>query len=50
MKKCGSCFRFVEDWRDAKAKGLEPRYTRHAEYSYSQCVFCGQRFWREGDS
>ncbi len=23
--KCGSCFRCVEDWKDAKAKGLKPQ-------------------------
>ena len=25
FRKCGSCFRFTENWRDAKAKGLEPQ-------------------------
>ena len=25
FRKCGSCFRFTEDWRDAKAKGLKPQ-------------------------
>lgn len=34
IRTCGSCFRYVEDWRDAKAKGMEPRYTRHLEYSH----------------
>lgn len=24
FRKCGSCFRYIENWRDAKAKGLEP--------------------------
>lgn len=23
MKKCGTCFRYCEDWRDAEAKGLD---------------------------
>lgn len=26
-RKCGTCFRFREDWRDAKKRGLEPRFT-----------------------
>lgn len=34
MKKCGSCFRYIENWRDAKSKGLEPRYNNFAEYYY----------------
>ena len=25
FRKCGSCFRFEEDWRDAEAKGLKQR-------------------------
>lgn len=34
MKKCGSCFRYTEDWRDVKVKGIEPRYTLSGDYSY----------------
>lgn len=26
--KCGSCFRCVEDWKDAKAKGLKGQYRK----------------------
>lgn len=25
FRKCGSCFRYAENWRDAQAKGFEPR-------------------------
>lgn len=33
MKKCGSCFRYCEDWRDAEAKGLKNiNYHGHGEF------------------
>lgn len=33
MKKCKSCFRFTENWRDAIEKGVQPvRYTDFHEY------------------
>ena len=34
VRKCGTCFRYCEDWRDAKAKGLSERYGRFGEYSH----------------
>ena len=35
MRTCKSCFRYVEDWRDVRAKGLEEREMRGiADYSY----------------
>lgn len=34
MRKCGSCFRYIENWRDAEAKGLEPRYNGSGDYYY----------------
>ncbi|MFW5649304.1 MAG: hypothetical protein ACOCG5_09460 [Candidatus Alkaliphilus sp. MAG34] len=33
MKKCKSCFRFAENWRDAEEKGIAPvRYAVFREY------------------
>ena len=35
MKKCGKCFRYTENWRDAEAKGASPvYYGTHGEYSH----------------
>ena len=34
MKKCGSCFRYCENWRDAIAKGFNERYTGLGDYHY----------------
>lgn len=35
MKTCSSCFRYCENWRDAKAKGMRPVYYHgFAEYFY----------------
>lgn len=34
MKKCGTCFRYCENWRDARAKGLEERHTGLLDYHY----------------
>ncbi len=35
MRKCKSCFRYVENWRDARAKGLKERESSVlADYSY----------------
>ena len=33
VRTCGSCFRYIEDWRDARAKGLDERHNRHGDYS-----------------
>lgn len=32
MKRCGSCFRCIEDWRDAKSKGVTARGINIARY------------------
>ena len=32
FRKCKSCFRFTEDWRDAKEKGLKPRGTQYNDF------------------
>ena len=34
MKKCGTCFRYCENWRDARAKGLQERHTGVFDYHY----------------
>lgn len=34
MKKCGTCFRYCENWRDAKAKGLSLKSMGLLEYHY----------------
>lgn len=34
IRKCGSCFRYVEDWRDARAKGLNERHNRLGEFTH----------------
>jgi len=33
MRKCKSCFRYIENWRDARAKGLNERHGGFGEYS-----------------
>lgn len=33
IKKCKSCFRFTEDWRDARQKGLEEIYDGFGSYA-----------------
>ena len=33
-KKCGTCFRYCENWRDARAKGLQERHTGLFDYHY----------------
>lgn len=45
IRKCGTCFRYCEDWRDAKEKGLKPRYIGYGQYFYkprpgikAQCI------------
>lgn len=34
MKKCCSCYRYIENWQDAKTKGLKPRYYGLGAYYY----------------
>jgi len=34
MKTCGSCFRYCENWRDAREKCLKERYTGCGDYYY----------------
>lgn len=34
MKKCDSCFRYIENSKDAKQKGLKPRHNGIADYYF----------------
>ena len=34
MRNCGNCFRFIENWRDAKEKGYNERITGFAQYNF----------------
>ena len=49
MKKCNSCFRYCENNRDARKKGLKPRELGFADYHYkprrnvmAQCIALGR--------